>query len=163
MAYSSKNSIKPMKNKIFLFLLSLIIVMPAIPSFGNNGPSNNYGRSGNYRRSGTYDRDESHFGEHPSVRTMRTKKWKKPNKTRGKFDEKSYYLGKDIYENKIKLPENHVSEKAFDEQSRTLNKLKKKLPVEVVNNLDKAEFIGRLEIDQMGSLIYFLKMRFSKL
>ena len=157
MAYSSKNSINPMKNKIFLFLLSLIIVMPAIPSFGNIGPSNNYGRRG------TYNRDESHFGEHPSVRTMRTKKWKKPNKPRGKFDDKSYYLGKDIYENKIKLPENHVSEKAFDEQSRILNKLKKKLPVKVVNNLDKAEFIGRLEIDQMGSLIYFLKMRFSKL
>ena len=41
--------------------------------------------------------------------------------------------------------------------------MKKKLPVKVVNNLDRAEFVGRLEIDQMDSLIYFLKMRYSKL
>ena len=33
-------------------------------------------------------------------------------------------MGKDIYENKIKLPRNQVSPKAFDEQSKTLNKLK---------------------------------------
>ncbi len=157
MAYSSKNSIKPMKNKIFLFLLSLIIVMPAIPSIGQ------YESSYNNRRSSTYERDKSHFGEQPSVKTMKTKKWKKPDKPRAKFDEKLYYLGKDIYEDKIKLPENQVSEKAFEEQSRILKKLKKKLPVKVVNNLDRAEFVGRLEIDQMDSLIYFLKMRYSKL
>ena len=150
-----------MKHTSPLILLSLIILMPAIPSFGQ------YRNSGNYGRSATENRDrrqeDSHFGEHPSVRTIRTKKWKKPNKSRAKFDEKSYYLGKDIYENKIKLPKNQVSPKAFDEQSKTLNKLKKKLPKEVVNNLDKAEFIGRLEMEQMDSLIYFLKMRFGKL
>ncbi len=157
MAYSSKNSIKPMKNKIFLFVLSLIIVMPTFSSFGQYGSRDNYGRSS------TDKRDEAHFGEKPSVRTMRTKKWKKPKKPRVKFDEKLYYLGKDIYEDKIKLPENQVSEKAFEEQSRILNKLKKKLPEEVVNNLDRAEFVGRLEIDQMDSLIYFLKMRYGKL
>ncbi len=148
-----------MKNKFFLFFLSLIIVMPAMPSLGQYGSSNNYGRNSN----SAYERDKSHIGESPTVRTMSTKKWKKPKKPRGKFDEESYYLGKEIYENKIKLPENQVSKKAFDEQSRTLKKLKKKLPAEVVNNLDKAEYAGRLEIDQMDSLIYFLKMRFSKL
>jgi|GEM_PF-5040034 len=160
MAYSSKNSIVPMINKIFLFLLSLIIVMPAIPSFGQNQSDQLIQTD---KREQQRKRDEAHFGREPSVRTMSTKKWKKPKKPRVEFDEKSYYLGKDIYEDKIKLSDNLVSEKAFEEQSRTLKKLKKKLPDEVVNNLDKAEYVGRLEIDQMDALIYFLKMRFSKL
>lgn len=149
-----------MKNKIFLFLLSLIILMPATPSFGQNQRDqlNQFDKREQQRQ-----RDRAHIGEEPSIRTMSTKKWKKPKKPRVEFDEKRYYLGKDIYEDKIKLPENPVSEKAFEEQSRTLKKLKKKLPVKVVNNLDKAEYVGRLEIDQMDSLIYFLKMRYSKL
>lgn len=83
-----------------------------------------------------------------------------PQPKNEKIDRALYALGQQIFEGKIKIPQEQAGDK--EEQARHLGALQKKLPKRVAKSKNLPLFAGRLTAPQMKAIKYYVLHRFGK-
>lgn len=76
------------------------------------------------------------------------------------IDQERYELGKKIFTGKVELPESPISPEKVETQTQALEKVKEDLPETVAKKLDIPGLAGKLDEDQLNSLMYYLFTRF---
>ncbi len=78
------------------------------------------------------------------------------------IDSERYHLGQQIYSGKLKLNSHGMTENQnrIRKQTKMLNRLKKRLPLEVAESFDVQSFAGKLNNKQFWSLKYYLDVRY---
>ena len=77
-------------------------------------------------------------------------------------DMEHYKLGEKIYYNKVKLPEEPISDDKMKVQSIYLRAMTKGIPESVKKRIDKSKLAGRLDDKQLDALKYYLNIRFKQ-
>ncbi len=106
--------------------------------------------------SGSYDSPSKSAPSGPSTRAEGNRP--------ASVDTEKYRMGQNLYLGKTTLPDEIISAKLLEKQSRSLEKYKKNLPRTLpkvfVDRLDVGKFAGRLKKKEYDSLLYYFNLRY---